>query len=131
LDLAAFGIDKFDDEERLLLVTALWDNLRSAPADCPEFMKYVQAHGLSVDEKIELAGETWGSIPPDSPALKPTPELMEELERRLAEVEVHPEDGIPWEQVKAELRQAASPPFLTLATPPISSRVCKIPMIIR
>lgn len=110
MDLAAFGIDQFDDEERLMLVTALWDSLRSAPADCPEIMKHVGAHELSVDEKIELAGETWGSIPPDSPALMPTPEQMKELERRLADAEAHPEDSIPWEQVIAKLLDGLNGP---------------------
>jgi putative addiction module component (TIGR02574 family) len=34
---------------------------------------------------------------------KPTPEQLEEFERRGEEMSKHPERGIPWEQVKAEL----------------------------
>ena len=95
-ELAALGIDNFDDEERLMLVTALWDWLKAKPADCPEIMKYVGADKLTIDERIELAFATWNSIPHDSPTLKPTPEQLQELERRVAEHDADPSTGIPW-----------------------------------
>ena len=34
-----------------------------------------------------------------------TQEQKDELDRRLADFEKNPHDGIPWEQVKAEMRQ--------------------------
>jgi putative addiction module component (TIGR02574 family) len=37
--------------------------------------------------------------------MEESPEFIAELDRRLAEFEKNPGDGIPWQQVKAEMRQ--------------------------
>ena len=59
---------------------------------------------LTVPERLELIGQLRDSIP-ESDEDFPIPEWhREELERRLAEADAAPEAGIPWEQVRAELR---------------------------
>jgi len=59
---------------------------------------------LSVPQKLELITLLWDSIP-DSLEGVPIPEWhRREVERRLAAADTAPEAGIPWEQVKARLR---------------------------
>jgi putative addiction module component (TIGR02574 family) len=57
---------------------------------------------LSVEDRIALATAIWDSIV----ARTHTPLLTEaqrlELDRRLADHAAHPDDVIPWEQVKVE-----------------------------
>jgi putative addiction module component (TIGR02574 family) len=60
---------------------------------------------LTVEQRLELIGELWDSIP-DSLDELPLPEWhREELERRLAAAEADPSAAIPWEQVKRRLRE--------------------------
>jgi putative addiction module component (TIGR02574 family) len=60
---------------------------------------------LSVQQRLELIGELWDSIPDSLDAL-PIPEWhREELERRLAAADADPEAAIPWEEVKKRLRE--------------------------
>ncbi|MDX6288539.1 MAG: hypothetical protein QOH42_338 [Blastocatellia bacterium] len=60
---------------------------------------------LTVEQRLELIGELWDSIP-DSLDELPLPEWhREELERRLAAADADPSDAIPWEQVKRRLRE--------------------------
>lgn len=59
---------------------------------------------LSREERLALVQELWDSI-----AAEPAPSLLseaqrEELRRRADEADASPDDGIPWEQVKAEGR---------------------------
>ena len=63
---------------------------------------------LPVDERLRVVGELWDSITDENPdaAMPMTPELAEELDRRLAEHENDPDAVIPWEQVRAELMAA-------------------------
>lgn len=60
---------------------------------------------LSAAERIQLAQDLWDSLDPaEIEAECPlTPEQAAELDRRLADLEQHPDAGIPWEQVRAEL----------------------------
>lgn len=60
---------------------------------------------LTVEQRIELIGELWDSIP-DSVEAMPVPEWhREELERRLAAADAEPDAAIPWEDVKRRLRR--------------------------
>ena len=59
---------------------------------------------LSVEQRLELIGELWDSIP-DALDEVPVPAWhREELDRRLAEADADPDAAIPWEQVKRRLR---------------------------
>lgn len=58
---------------------------------------------LTAEERIELIGRLWDSL--DAAVAAPlTPELAAELERREAEADTDPTDGISWETLRAELR---------------------------
>jgi len=60
---------------------------------------------LTVEQRLELIGELWDSIP-DSLDELPIPEWhQQELERRLAAADTDPDAAIPWEQVKRRLRE--------------------------
>jgi putative addiction module component (TIGR02574 family) len=63
------------------------------------------AKALPQEERIKLAQDFWEIIGEDGHDPDLTPEQVTELDRRLAEFEANPHDGIPWEQVKAELKQ--------------------------
>jgi putative addiction module component (TIGR02574 family) len=58
-----------------------------------------------VEQRLELIGELWDSIP-NSPGELPVPELhREELKRRLAAADSDPDAAIPWEEVRKRLRE--------------------------
>ena len=60
---------------------------------------------LTIEQRLELIGELWDSIP-DSLNELPIPEWhREELERRLAAADANPDATIPWEEVKRRLRE--------------------------
>lgn len=56
---------------------------------------------LPVEERLALVEEIWDSIAADSGAVPLTETQRAELEKRIAEDDVNPDDVIPWEQVKA------------------------------
>jgi putative addiction module component (TIGR02574 family) len=63
------------------------------------------AKALPQEERLKLAQDIW-EISADAghdPDL--TLEQAAELDRRLADFKANPHDGIPWEQVEAELDQ--------------------------
>jgi putative addiction module component (TIGR02574 family) len=57
---------------------------------------------LTRDQRIALVQEIWSTIAaePYQPLL--TEAQREELERRVAEDDAHPDDVVPWEHVKAQ-----------------------------
>jgi putative addiction module component (TIGR02574 family) len=60
---------------------------------------------LTVEQRLELIGKLWDSIP-DSLDELPVPNWhRQELERRLAAADADPDAAIPWEEVKRRLRE--------------------------
>jgi putative addiction module component (TIGR02574 family) len=60
---------------------------------------------LSRAEKLELVEELWDNIASDADgeAAPLTAAQREDLERRLREMDEHPERGRPWEEVRERL----------------------------
>ena len=63
------------------------------------------AKALPLHERIEVAEGLWEDIAGTGYDPDLTPEQAAELDRRLADFKANPDEGIPWEQVKAELSQ--------------------------
>ena len=63
-----------------------------------------QAIQLPIPERIKLVEEIWDSIEADPAAFELTAEQKAELERRIEDHRLHPEDSMPWETVLAEAR---------------------------
>ena len=59
-----------------------------------------KARELRPEQRREIAEALLEDLEPEE-----SPEFIAELDRRLAEFEKNPNDGIPWKQVKAEMRQ--------------------------
>ena len=64
---------------------------------------------LSIDERLRLVGDIWDSIAEEAnvraDALPLSPAQVDELQRRVADADAHPDEGIPWEHLRAELMQ--------------------------
>jgi len=71
----------------------------------PEVAAELLRTPLSVQQRLELIGELWDSIPDSLEALPIPAWHREELERRLAAAEADPEAAIPWEEVRRRLRE--------------------------
>ncbi|MDJ0853154.1 MAG: addiction module protein [Myxococcota bacterium] len=64
---------------------------------------------LPIDERLELVQDLWDSIAAECEQ-KPFPlteAQREELERRIRELDEHPERAIPWEEARERLRARA------------------------
>ena len=60
---------------------------------------------MTVEQRLELIGELWDSIPDSLDDLPVMEWHREELERRLAAAESDPDAAIPWEEVQKRLRE--------------------------
>jgi putative addiction module component (TIGR02574 family) len=62
---------------------------------------------LPISERLQLVEDIWDSIAQEAKvraeALPLTEAQRAELERRMADADAHPEDGVPWETVRDEL----------------------------
>lgn len=56
---------------------------------------------LPIEERLALVEDLWDSIAADSKAVPLTEAQRIELQKRIEEDDAHPDDVIPWEQVKA------------------------------
>lgn len=57
---------------------------------------------LTIEQRLELIGHLWDSIPDNR---LPIPQWHRELlDERLAAADSHPEQTIPWEEVKQQIR---------------------------
>jgi len=62
---------------------------------------------LPVQERIHLVELIWDSVATAPGALQTSPELITELETRLAEFEAAPEAGHSWSEVKSQLKDGS------------------------
>jgi len=69
----------------------------------PATMKSLGIDRLSVDQRLSLIEEIWGSIAADSNAVPLTEAQRAELDRRIADHELRPDDVVSWDEVKASL----------------------------
>lgn len=68
----------------------------------PTTIQALGIHQLSRDERIELVQEIWDTIAAESPSPLLTESQRSELIRRVEEDDAHPDDVVPWEQVKVD-----------------------------
>ena len=60
---------------------------------------------LPLAERLELVEELWDSIARESEQLALTPAQMEELDRRFADYEKNPDEGVAWDEVRDRARR--------------------------
>jgi putative addiction module component (TIGR02574 family) len=63
---------------------------------------------LSVAERLQLVEDLWDSIATEPEVMELTDAQKEDLDRRMAEHRPDPGSAIPWEEVRARLRQRFS-----------------------
>jgi putative addiction module component (TIGR02574 family) len=66
-----------------------------------------QALKLPIPERQKLADDIYDSIDASADSFSLTPEQEAELESRIEYHRIHPEDTVPWEEVKENLRRRA------------------------
>ena len=66
-----------------------------------------QALKLPISERIRLADDLYESVNGTKRTVRLTDVQLAELERRLEAHQKHPEDAIPWQQVRDRLRKRA------------------------
>ncbi len=65
---------------------------------------------LALEDQRRLFEELQRKFEPDEPGVGPLTDAQSaELDRRLADIEKNPEDWIPWDDVKEEVRRRSRP----------------------
>ena len=65
-----------------------------------------QAKELPADERIRLVQDLWDTIAAEPESVEISDEHRRTLDERMREHEANPNDVVPWEVVKAEMRNA-------------------------
>ena len=65
----------------------------------------VDISALSVPERIQLAEDLWDSVAAADADIPLTSAQVEELDRRLDDLERNPNAGVPWEVARARLEE--------------------------
>jgi putative addiction module component (TIGR02574 family) len=102
-------------DERVELAHRLWDEFmdgfrdwKAPPIPKGKFpWKTLKAEidaKLSRLDRLELAQQVWSNIIENGYEWELTPEQAAELDRRIADFEKNPQDGIPFEQIQAEMK---------------------------
>jgi putative addiction module component (TIGR02574 family) len=65
----------------------------------PDFL-VAEALKLPVAQRVEMLHRLWESLPEDSGDIFVSDELIQELNRRIAYEDAHPDEGFSWEEVK-------------------------------
>lgn len=60
---------------------------------------------LSVSERIQLVEDLWDSIAVSGADVPLTAAEIQELDRRLDDLEANPGTGLPWEEVRARIEE--------------------------
>ncbi len=64
-----------------------------------------EAITLPVSDRLEVIEQLWDSLADTPEAVELTDDQRRELAQRIAEMDANPDDGVPWEQVRAELHR--------------------------
>lgn len=62
---------------------------------------------LSVSERIQLAEDIWDSIAANPESITLTDAERQELDRRLESYARNPDEGVPWDDLKKQVRKSA------------------------
>ncbi len=62
-----------------------------------------KARKLSISERINLVQEIWNSIAEDNGCFELTEPQKQELDRRLASLQIDPSQGRTWNEIKAAI----------------------------
>ncbi len=57
---------------------------------------------MSIEERLALAQQLWDSVAADLEQQPLTAAQRAELERRVAAADANPDEGVPWEVIRAE-----------------------------
>jgi putative addiction module component (TIGR02574 family) len=68
-------------------------------------LKSLGIERLGIEERLTLVEELWDSIAADSSAVPLTQTQRDELDRRIADHEVNPDDVVPWEEIKTSITE--------------------------
>jgi putative addiction module component (TIGR02574 family) len=63
-----------------------------------------ELRNLPLSERLELVEDLWDSIAKESQDLALTPAQIAELDRRFADYEENPDQGIAWEELRDRIR---------------------------
>jgi putative addiction module component (TIGR02574 family) len=70
-------------------------------------MKDLGIDRLSIADRLTLMHEIWDSITTNSEEMPLTQAQKAELDRRMADLDAHPENVLTWEQIQAHVRGPA------------------------